>query len=158
PCRRDGTPGRMTILFLSSTHRADDRRVAVLEAASLAGAGFAVAQLCPEGGTPPQAVPTTTLPRRPGLLGRLAILPRLLAGAIRARPTAIPANEPDSWAIALLAKAATGSAVVFDAHEDYADPHRLARLPAPLRRPASAAVRGAFRLMARWTDGLVFAT
>lgn len=148
----------MTILFLSSTHKADDRRVAVLEAASLAGAGFAVAQLCPEGGTPPPAVPTTTLRRRPGLLGRLAILPRLLAGAIRARPTAIHANEPDSWAVALLAKAVTGSAVVFDAHEDYADPHRLARLPAPLRRPAAAVLRRTFRVMARWTDGLVLAT
>lgn len=121
----------MTILFLSSAHPADDRRVVLLEAASLAEAGFAVLHLCPEGRQPPAAVPTWTLRRRPGLAGRLAILPRLLAGAIRIRPTTIHASEPDAWAVALLAKAVTGCAVVFDAHEDYADPCRLGRLPAP---------------------------
>jgi glycosyltransferase involved in cell wall biosynthesis len=148
----------MTILFLSATHQADDRRVAVLEAASLAEAGFAVLHLCPEGRTPPAAVPTRTLRRRPGLPGRLAILPRLLAAAIRTRPGAIHASEPDSWAIALLAKALTGCTAVFDAHEDYADPHRLGCLPGLLRRPAAAAIRLAFRGLARWTDAVVFAT
>lgn len=148
----------MTILFLSSTHQADDRRVVLLEAASLAEAGFAVLHLCPDGRTPPASVPTRTVRRRPGLAGRLAVLPRLLAGALRTRPATIHASEPDSWAVALLAKAVTGCAVVFDAHEDYADPHRLGRLPAALRRPASAIVRLAFRTMARWTDAVVFAT
>lgn len=148
----------MTILFLSSTHQADDRRVALLEAASLAAAGFAVLHLCPDGRTPPASVPTRTVRRRAGLAGRLAVLPCLFAGAIRARPEAIHASEPDSWAIALLVKAATGCAVVFDGHEDYADPHRLGRLPGVLRRPAAAAIRLAFRALARWTDAVVLAT
>lgn len=148
----------MTILFLSSTHQADDRRVVLLEAASLAEAGFAVLHLCPEGRTPPASVPTRTVRRRAGLAGRLAVLPRLFAGAIRARPDAIHASEPDSWAVALLAKAASGCAVVFDAHEDYADPHRLGRLPRVFRRPAAAAIRLAFRGLACWTDAVVFAT
>lgn len=148
----------MTILFLSSTHPADDRRVVLLEAASLAEGGFAVLHLCPEGRTPPASVPTRTVRRRAGLAGRLAVLPRLFAGAIRARPDAIHASEPDSWAVALLAKAVTGCAVVFDAHEDYTDPHRLARLPGVLRRPAAAAIRLAFRLLARRTDAVVLAT
>jgi glycosyltransferase involved in cell wall biosynthesis len=147
----------MTILFLSSTHPADDRRVVLLEAASLAEAGFAVLHLCPEGRQPPAAVPTRTLRRRPGLAGRLAILPRLLAGAIRVRPTTIHASEPDTWAVALIAKAVNDCAVVFDAHEDYADPCRLGSLPALLRRPAAAAIRLVFRVLARRTDALVLA-
>ncbi|WP_019015963.1 glycosyltransferase [Elioraea tepidiphila] len=148
----------MTILFLSSTHHADDRRVVALQAASLAAAGFAVLHLCRDGRAPPPGVPTRTLRRRPGLPGRLAMLPRLLAGALRARPATIQASEPDTWAVALLAKGLTGCRVVFDVHEDYADPHRLTRLPAWLRRPAAGAIRAAFRLMSRWTDAAVLAT
>jgi glycosyltransferase involved in cell wall biosynthesis len=148
----------MTILFLSSTHQADDRRVAALEAASLAAAGLAVLHLCPAGRPPPPGVPTRAVPRRPGALGRLAVLPRLLAAALRIRPATIQASEPDAWAVALLAKALTGCRVVFDVHEDYADPHRLTRLPAWLRGPAAGAVRAAVRLMSRWTDAVVLAT
>lgn len=148
----------MTILFLSSTHHADDRRVVALQAASLAAAGLAVLHLCREGLEAPPGVPTRTVRRRPGLPGRLAMLPRLLAGALRARPATIQASEPDTWAVALLAKALTGCRVVFDVHEDYADPHRLTRLPAWQRRPAAALIRGAFRLMSRWTDAAVLAT
>lgn len=148
----------MTILFLSSTHQADDRRVVALQAASLAAAGFAVLHLCREGHEPPPGVPTHGLRRRPGLVGRLAVLPRLLGAALRARPATIQASEPDTWAVALLAKALTGCRVVFDVHEDYADPHRLTRLPGWLRRPAADAIRGAFRLMSRWTDAAVLAT
>ncbi len=148
----------MTILFLSSTHHADDRRVVALQAASLAAAGFAVLHLCRDGREPPPDVPTRILRRRPGLPGRVAMLPRLLAGALRARAATIQASEPDAWAIALVAKALTGCRVVFDVHEDYADPHRLTRLPAWLRRPVAGAIRGAFRLMSRWTDAAVLAT
>lgn len=148
----------MTILFLSSTHHADDRRVVALQATSLAAAGFGVLHLCREGRAPPPGVPTRTLRRRPGLLGRLAMLPRLLAATLRVRPATIQASEPDTWAVALLAKALTGCRVVFDVHEDYADPHRLARLPAWLRRPAAGAIRGVFRPMSRWTDAAVLAT
>jgi glycosyltransferase involved in cell wall biosynthesis len=148
----------MTILFLSSTHHADDRRVVALQAASLAAAGLAVLHLCREGHEPPPGVPTRIVRRRPGPLGRLAMLPRLLAGALRARPATIQASEPDSWAVALLAKTLTGCRVVFDVHEDYADPRRLTHLPTWLRCPAAGAIRGAFRLMSRWTDAAVLAT
>jgi glycosyltransferase involved in cell wall biosynthesis len=147
----------MTILFLSSTHQADDRRVVLLAAASLAAAGLPVLHLCPAGRAAPPGVPTRTLPRRPGARGRLAMLPRLFAAALRARPATIQANEPDSWAVALAAKALTGCRVVFDAHEDYTDPDRLTRLPWTLRCPAAGALALAFRVMARWTDAVLVA-
>ncbi|WP_439579450.1 glycosyltransferase, partial [Elioraea sp.] len=148
----------MTALFLSSTHPADDRRVVTLQAASLAAAGLAVLHVCPAGRDPPPGVPTRTVRRRPGLGGRLAVLPRLFRAALHAQPATIQASEPDAWVVALLVKALTGCRVVFDVHEDYTDPHRLARLPAALRRPAAGAVRLAFRLLSRWTDAVVLAT
>lgn len=149
----------MTILFLSSAHRADDRRVAQLEASSLAAAGLRVVHVCPEGGgKAPAAVPTVTLRRRPGALGRLALLPRLFRVALRQRPSAIHANEPDTWAVAVALKGRLGCRVVFDAHEDYLDAQRLSRLPRPLRPPAGFLLRLAFRLLASATDAVIAAT
>ena len=143
------------ILFLSSAHRADDRRVAALAAMSLAEAGFAVLHLCVAGGPSPRGVPTLALPQRPGPLRRVAFLARIAAAAWRQRPRVVQANEPDTWAVALLLKARFGCQVVFDAHEDYLDARRLSGVPRTLRPLAARALGLIFRAFARVSDGVL---
>lgn len=143
------------ILLLSSTHRADDRRVAWLVANSLAEAGLQVVHVCVAGGSPPPGVATIALRRGPGALQRLLFLVRIGLVAARQRPRVVQANEPDSWAIALLLKAFLRCRVVFDAHEDYLDVRRLAAVPRPLRPVAARALGLVFRAFARVSDGIL---
>lgn len=143
------------ILLLSSTHRADERRVARLEAVSLAEAGLEVVHVCVAGGTPPPRVATLALRRAPGALWRLLFLMRIGLVAARQRPGVVQANEPDLWAIALLLKAFLRCRVVFDTHEDYLDVRRLAAVPRPLRRLAARALELIFRAFARVSDGIL---
>lgn len=143
------------ILLLSSAHRADDRRVAWLVANSLAEAGLQVVHVCVAGGAQPPGVPTIALRRGPGALRRLPFLVRIGLVAARQRPRVVQANEPDSWAIALLLKALLRCRVVLDAHEDYLDVRRLAAVPRPLRPLAARALAFIFRAFARVSDGIL---
>ncbi|MDW8443565.1 MAG: glycosyltransferase [Acetobacteraceae bacterium] len=143
------------ILLLSSAHRPDDRRVAALEAASLAEAGFDLLHVCVAGEASPAGVPTVALRRGPGVVQRLMFLVRIGLVAARHRPRLVQANEPDSWAVALALKAFLRCRVLFDAHEDYLDPDRLGAVARPLRPLAARALAGLFRAFARHSDGIL---
>lgn len=144
-----------SVVLLSSTHGSDDRRVAKLIGVGLARAGIDVIHLSVEAGAAPREVPTVALRRGPGAPRRLLFLARIGLVAVRQRPRVVQANEPDSWAIALLLKAFLGCRVVFDAHEDYLDMRRLAAVPRPLRPLAARALEFIFRAFARVSDGIL---
>jgi glycosyltransferase involved in cell wall biosynthesis len=146
------------VLLLSNAHPPDDARAVRKEGAALAAAGYRVLHLCPgEGPHPPVAgVAVETFRRRGGIAGRLLALPALIRRAIRLRPAAIHAQEPDSWLAALIAGRLAGARVVLDVHEHY--PSRLdSRLPAAFRPAARAGIRLACRAMGRAADAVVVA-
>ncbi|MFC7475167.1 glycosyltransferase [Dankookia sp. GCM10030260] len=146
------------VLLLSAAHPPDDIRVVRKEGAALAAAGWRVRHLAPGDGAPaPVAgVAIETFARRPGWAGRLRALPALARRAAASGAAVIHASEPDAWAAALLAGRRCGARVVLDVHEHY--PSRLdARLPAPLRPLARAALRLACRLAGRAADAVVVA-
>jgi len=144
----------MTVVMLSAAHPPADTRVVRKEGAALAAAGWQVVHLCPGGEDSPAQVgrvAITTHRHR-----RLQGLVRLARDAVALRPTVIHASEPDAWLAALIAGRRCGARVVLDVHEHY--PSRLdARLPAPLRPIARAAIRLACRLMGRAADAVVVA-
>ncbi len=144
------------ILMLSAAHPHDDVRVTRRQGASLAGAGWQVAHLCPAApGMPPSThgVALHGYPRPRGWLARVRNIPRLARLARRSGARAIHAHEPDSWLAAWLARPRR---LVLDVHEHY--PSRLdGRLPAALRGAAQAALRGFCRLIAGRADAVVVA-
>lgn len=148
----DGAP--RPVLLLSAAHPPADTRVVRKEGAALAAAGHRVVHLAPGDATAPAAVEGVAIRthRHKRLRGLLA----LAREAAALRPAAIHASEPDAWLAALLAARRCGARVVLDVHEHY--PSRLdARLPAPLRPLARAAIRLACRAMGRAADAVVVA-
>jgi len=147
------------ILLLSNAHPPDDLRVVLKEGAALAAAGWRVRHLAPaRAATPAElaGVAIETHRRGPGWPGRLAALPGLAARAAASGARVLHASEPDAWGAALLAARRSGQRVVLDVHEHY--PSRLdARLPAPLRPLARAALAAACRGAGRAADAVVVA-
>ncbi|MBW6398290.1 glycosyltransferase [Roseomonas sp. HJA6] len=144
----------MTVLMLSAAHPPGDIRVVRKEGEALAAAGWQVMHLCPgEEHSPAQVGRVAIATHRHRRLWGLLALAR---DAATLRPAVIHASEPDAWLAALIAGRRCGARVVLDVHEHY--PSRLdARLPAPLRPVARAAIRLACRLMGRAADAVVVA-
>jgi len=146
------TPPR-PVLLLSAAHPPADTRVVRKEGAALAAAGHRVIHLAPGEAAPASVDGVAIRTHRHRRLRGLAALAREAAAF---RPAAIHASEPDAWLAALLAARRCGARVVLDVHEHY--PSRLdARLPAPLRPLARAAIRLACRAMGRAADAVVVA-
>lgn len=146
------------VLLLSAAHPPADTRVVRKEGAALAAAGHRVVHLAPGDATPAIAVDGVAI--RTHRHRRVRGLAALACEAASLRPAAIHASEPDAWLAALLAALLAarrcGARVVLDVHEHY--PSRLdARLPAPLRPLARAAIRLACRAMGRAADAVVVA-
>jgi glycosyltransferase involved in cell wall biosynthesis len=79
---------------------------------------------------------------------------RLIRPALRARPDAFFAVEPESWVAALICKALTGKPVVFDVHEYI--PSEFAKFfPRPTRAFMNWLTIKFMRLFARMTDQIV---
>lgn len=141
------------VLLLSAAHPPADTRVVRKEGAALVAAGHRVIHLCPGEGAPAAvdgvAIRTHRHRRIRGLLA-------LAREAAALRPGVIHASEPDAWLAAILAARRCGARVVLDVHEHY--PSRLdARLPAPLRPVARAAIARACRALGRAADAVVVA-
>ncbi|MDB5371240.1 MAG: hypothetical protein JWP20_2798 [Roseomonas sp.] len=165
------------VCMLSAAHPPADVRVVGKEGAALAGAGWRVLHLCPApsgqdasaplreepggggmGGAPEShaGVAIRTYRRAPGWRGRVLGIPALARHAAATGAAVLHASEPDAWIAAILAARRCGARVVLDVHEHY--PSRLdARLPAPLRPLARAAIRLACRASARSADAVVVA-
>ncbi len=142
------------VLLLSAAHPPADTRVVRKEGAALAAAGHRVIHLAPGDVTAPAAVDGVAI--RTHRHRRVRGLAALVREAAALRPAAIHASEPDAWLAALIAARRCGARVVLDVHEHY--PSRLdARLPAPLRPLARAAIRLACRAMGRAADAVVVA-
>lgn len=150
-----GIRGEFTppVLLLSAAHPPADTRVVRKEGAALAAAGHRVIHLCPGGDAPDHVDGVTIRTHRHRRIRGLLALAR---DAAALRPAVIHASEPDAWLAALIAARRCGARVVLDVHEHY--PSRLdARLPAPLRPVARAAIALACRLMGRAADAVVVA-
>lgn len=152
------------IVFLSSAHPPQDKRVFDKQARSLAAAGHAVTHLCPHPGEGPAAwqadgVAIATYPRPRGILGRALAVPVLALRARRSNAAVLHANEVDSWVAALLAKALGlgRPRVVFDVHEHYPSTFAESRFPPALRPLVATTLRLLFRLLTPATDRIVFA-
>jgi glycosyltransferase involved in cell wall biosynthesis len=146
------------VLLLSAAHPPDDIRVVRKEGAALAAAGWRVRHLAAGGEAPAMVagVEVETFRRGAGWHGRLRALPALARQAAASGAAVLHASEPDSWLAALLAARRSGARVVIDVHEHY--PSRLdARLPAPLRPLARAALRLGCRLAGLAADAVVVA-
>lgn len=152
------------IVFLSSAHPPEDKRVFAKEAASLAAAGYEVTHLCPYPGDGPPAwrrdgVAIETYPRPHGILARALAIPALALRARRRGAAVLHCNEVDSWIAGLLAKAIGlgRPRVVFDVHEHYPSTFAEGRFPRPLRPAVAAMMRGLLRLLSAVTDRIVLA-
>jgi glycosyltransferase involved in cell wall biosynthesis len=152
------------IVFLSSAHPPDDKRVFAKQAVTLAAAGFRVTHLCPYPGDGPAAwtqegVAIRTFPRPRGIVGRALAIPRLARRALAAAPDVVHCNEVDSWLAGLLAKVfARGRVhVVFDVHEHYPSTFSESRFPPALRPLVAGGLRLLFRALTPFTDRIVFA-
>lgn len=145
-------------LLLSSTHRVDDRRVAALTGLALLGAGFSVLHAGRAGENFVLSFSALSLQRRSGVSWRLLGLLRLASFAFKVRPRVVIANEPDTWGLALLCKAALGCRVVFDSHEDYCDEERLCAVPSALRKLVANVLGNVFVFLSRLSDGVLGVT
>jgi glycosyltransferase involved in cell wall biosynthesis len=152
------------ILFLSSAHPPEDKRVFAKEAVSLAEAGYRVTHLCPRPGDGPhagerQGVGIETFAKPRGILGRALAIPALAARAHRRRADAIHCNEVDSWIAGLLVKllGLGRPRIVFDVHEHYSSTFAESRFPPALRPAVAGTLKLLFRCLAPFTDRIVFA-
>ena len=152
------------IVFLSSAHPPEDKRVLLKEAASLAAAGYEVVHLCPYPGEGPHAwqrdgVAIETFSRPRGILARALAIPSLALRARRSGAAVLHCNEVDSWIAGLLAKAMGFGAprVVFDVHEHYPSTFSESRFPPALQPIVAGLMKGLFRALSPVTDALVFA-
>ncbi len=164
-----------TVVHLTSVHRAEDPRIFLKEATSLAASGFDVTIVCAvapsetvANGVRFQGVRRASTHQyvRDPSRGIGARLRRLLGtsvpvwrAAARRRADLYHFHDPELLPAGILLKVLSRSRVVYDAHEDL--PKQIADkryLPAPVR-PAVAAAVGAFeQLTARIIDGVVTAT
>jgi glycosyltransferase involved in cell wall biosynthesis len=154
----------MSIVFLSSAHPPDDKRVFAKEAVSLAAAGHAVTHLCPWPGSGPRGwrqdgVTIRTYPKPRGILGRALAVPALALRARASGAAVLHCNEVDSWIAGLLAKAIGFGRprVVFDVHEHYPSTFAESRFPRPLRPLVAGGLTLLFRALSAFTDRKVFA-
>lgn len=157
-------PALRHIVFLSSAHPPEDKRVFAKEAVSLAAAGYEVTHLCPYPGTGPRewqkdGVAIRTYPRPHGILKRALAVPSLALRARRSGADALHCNEVDSWISGLVAKVLGlgRPRVVFDVHEHYPSTFAESRFPPMLRPAVAGALKLLFRLLSPATDRLVFA-
>jgi glycosyltransferase involved in cell wall biosynthesis len=154
----------MSIVFLSSAHPPDDKRVFAKEAVSLAAAGHAVTHLCPWPGNGPRerrqdGVAIRTYPRPHGIVARALAVPALALRARASGAEVLHCNEVDSWMAGLLAKAMGFGRprVVFDVHEHYPSTFAESRFPRTLQPLVSGALKLAMRALSAFTDRKVFA-
>jgi glycosyltransferase involved in cell wall biosynthesis len=154
-------PGQsMCVCFLSAKHPPLDKRVFDKEATSLAQHGFEVVHLAPYTGAAEWVqrqvrLVTYAPPRR--TFDRLLQLPRLYRLAARVDADCYHCNEVDSWLVGVLLKLMRGKKVIFDVHEHYPSMFAESMAPAWLQPCAAWMMRLGFRLLALFTDRLVFA-
>ena len=110
-----------TICFLSSMHRANDKRVFAKEAVTLASAGYDVVHICQDEGVErvESGVRTIPLQCRQGIYGRLCILRQLYKVGKGLHADCYHCNELDSWFVGVLLKVIYQHKVIFDVHEHY---------------------------------------
>src|SRR5215831_11496675 len=150
----------MRVCFLSAKHSPLDKRVFDKEATSLAQHGFEVVHLAPHTGAAEWVqhqvrLVTYAPPRR--TFDRLLQLPHLYRLAAKMDADCYHCNEVDSWLVGVLLKLMRGKKVVFDVHEHY--PSMLAEsLSLAWLQPYAAWMMClGFRLLALFTDRIVFA-
>jgi glycosyltransferase involved in cell wall biosynthesis len=152
------------IVFLSSAHPPEDKRVFAKEAITLAAAGWRVTHLCPWPGSGPAAydkdgVRIATYRRGKRIVQRAFGVLALARRGLSERPDVLHCNEVDSWVSGLLAKLWSRGKVrvVFDVHEHYPSTFAESRFPPALRPFVAATLRLLFRALTPFTDRIVFA-
>jgi len=151
---------RMCVCFLSAKHPPLDKRVNDKEATSLAQHGFEVVHLAPHTGAAEwvqRHVRLITYAPPRSTFDRLLQLPRLYRLAASVDAACYHCNEVDSWLVGVLLKLMRGKKVVFDVHEHYPSMFAERLSPAWLQPCAAWIMRLGFRLLALFTDRLVFA-
>lgn len=150
------------ICFVSSLHRADDKRVHQKEGRALVAAGYQVDHVLAE--DPDilveklDGVRLITYGRGGrGLFRRMGRLRNLYHKARGIDANAYHCNEADSWIVGAFLRRATGRILVRDVHE--LDSTNLAQRYFPVWMQPSIVflARGVFKVLARQTDRLVFA-
>jgi glycosyltransferase involved in cell wall biosynthesis len=150
----------MRVCFLSSMHAPLDKRVFAKEAVSLALSGFDVVHLAPDGSAGEwmhDTVRIATYERGHGWWKRVRQLPRLYRLAARQKADCYHCNEIDSWLVGALLKLSRRTLIVFDVHEHYPSDFTERLCPSLLRPIGPVLIRLGFRVLAPFTDGLVFA-
>jgi glycosyltransferase involved in cell wall biosynthesis len=150
----------MRILFLSTVHTVDDKRVFHKEAITLVDAGYHVSHLAPGTSDEERVSAGVRLVQYadPGApFRRLRRSLRLLLRARREEADVYHCNEPDSWVVGILLSRFRASRVVFDAHEHYSTRIETRFRSQGLRRRFAQLVRWIFSVLARRTDRIVLA-
>jgi glycosyltransferase involved in cell wall biosynthesis len=145
------------VCLLQTLHAHDDKRMFHKLGRSLATAGYEIVSVVPDTGDVPRerdGIHFVTIPRAEGLLLRALVLPALLRAALASRADIHVAPEPESWAVALLAKALRGGKCVFDMHEHV--PTEFAKFfPGRLQSTVERITVLGMRLFARYTDLII---
>jgi glycosyltransferase involved in cell wall biosynthesis len=152
------------IVFLSSAHPPEDKRVFAKQAITLAEAGYRVTHVCPHPGEGADSyeksgVRIVTYRRGRRILQRALGVFALARRGLAEKPDALHCNEVDSWVSGLVAKLASRGRVrvVFDVHEHYPSTFAESRFPPALRSAVAATLRMLFRALTPFTSRIVFA-
>jgi glycosyltransferase involved in cell wall biosynthesis len=152
------------IVFLSSAHPPEDKRVFAKQAITLAEAGYRVTHVCPHPGEGADAyekagVRIVTYRRGRRIVQRALGVFALARRGLAEKPDALHCNEVDSWVSGLVARLASRGRVrvVFDVHEHYPSTFAESRFPPALRPAVAATLRLLFRALTPFTNRIVFA-
>jgi glycosyltransferase involved in cell wall biosynthesis len=151
---------RYRVCLITTVHPAQDARIFLREAQTLAAAGYEVTVVAPSpSGDPLEHVHWKSLPRVRHRALRIALLPGLACWrAVSVRPHVYHLHDPELLWIGLILRT-IGCRVVYDAHEDL--PEQILSkdwIPRPLRRPLSAALRRWLGFILRRLSGVIAAT
>lgn len=152
----------MKICFVSSMHRADDKRVHDKEARALVSAGFEVAHVCPGSDRGLHSfvvdgVQVRQYASRSGILGRLRQLRQLYGLSAQEDADVYHCNEVDSWFVGAALKVLRGKRCIFDVHEHYPSTFAESRFPQWLRPAVAGAIKLIFAILLPFTDRIVLA-
>ena len=149
---------KVKVCHLTNVHSPLDQRIFYKETLSLVAAGYEVSVIGPAPRTlegEKDGVRILTIPKRPGLAGRLRTTLSLLRRGWSLRADIYHFHDPELLAVGVLLRVA-GCKVIYDCHEHYPEVvYARSWVPHRLRRLLSVVIDCFERLMARSLSGVL---